>query len=453
MKISTLRNLSTLVARICPPHRIQLPGGALWVLLILPFTACRQSLPEPVTLTFLDPEWSHDARERSLLSDQMLLEFTQQTGIRVKHLPAPETSPAQLALIRDLLQKEAPTPDVYGIDVIWPGMLSEYLVDLKPYFASETASEDREVVRNYTIQEKLVALPYHLNTGVLFYRADLLDKYGYREPPKTWDEMEKMALRIQEGERSRGNRDFWGFVGPGAASEGLTCNALEWQFDEGGGHIIEADKKISVNNPNAIRAWERAAHWVGWISPPSVLSYQEWDSSNAFLNSERAAFARGWTSDYFLRHPLDLPIQDRVGETSLPGGKLARVGTLGGFGLGISRFSTHVPEAVKLVQFLLHKEAQLEQAQLSRPLPRYPQLYEMPNILSVNSGHGQSGNGAGVVTRPSTVSGANFDDVSRAYIAAVHSVLAGRARAADAARELEKRLVAITGFQTGLPSN
>ena len=57
----------------------------------------------------------------------------------------------------------------------------------------------------------------------------------------------------------------------------LTCNALEWQASEGGGRIIERDKTISVNNPQTIRAWRRAARWVGSISPPSVVAYKEWD--------------------------------------------------------------------------------------------------------------------------------------------------------------------------------
>ena len=101
MKISSLRNLWTPFS----PQRPVLPklvGISLGILSASLLWACRPPLEEPATLTFLDPEWSHDARERSVLSDASLEEFTRQTGIRVKHLPALETSPGQLSLIRDL---------------------------------------------------------------------------------------------------------------------------------------------------------------------------------------------------------------------------------------------------------------------------------------------------------------------------------------------------------------
>ena len=59
---------------------------------------------------------------------------------------------------------------------------------------------------------------------------------------------------------------------------------------------------------------------------------------------------------------------------------------------------------------------------------------------------------SGVVGRPSTVAGEEYEDVSRAYIQAVHSVLLGQSRAPEAAASLERELVRITGFKTGPPS-
>jgi trehalose/maltose transport system substrate-binding protein len=233
------------------------------LLLSLCLDCSRQSSHEPVTVTFLDIEWDTPDRLPGLGQD--LQAFTQETGIQVKRLPGPAGSLSQLALWRELLEKGAGTPDVYGIDVIWPGILSEYFMDLKPYFAAELSSQYPVLVASYTVGAKLVAVPRHAYVGTLLYRTDLLRRYGYREPPKTWDELQAMATRIQTGERAKGEKDFWGYAWPAGLNEDLTCSGLEWQVSEGGGRIIEDDKTISVNNPHAIYAWQRAARWVGSI--------------------------------------------------------------------------------------------------------------------------------------------------------------------------------------------
>lgn len=409
---------------------------------------------ESVTVTFVDPEWSHDLTEHTVVADDRLKDFTQETGIDVKHLPTPETTLDQLDLVRKLLRQGSSTPDVSGVDVIWPEVLSEELMDLKPYLATELSSINADVAASYTVNGKLVAVPYHSDLGVLFYRRDLLRRYGYRAPPRTWDELEQMAARIQNGERARGQKDFWGFTWPGAAGEGLTCNALEWQFSEGGGRIIEANGTISVNNPDAIRSWQRAAHWIGWISPPSVTSLQEWDAVNAFYYARKSAFFRGWARSYLLS-VRDIPsTRDTIGITRIPAGKNAQAATLGGFGLGLSRSSRHTAEALQLIRFLIHREIKIEEARVDYESQNWPELYDPTAILRAkrNSADNRKLQVSGVVTRPSTVAGGKYEKVSRAYIQAVSSVLLGQSKAPEAAASLEQELVRITGFKPGLPS-
>ena len=58
---------------------------------------------------------------------------------------------------------------------------------------------------------------------------------------------------------------------------------------------------------------------------------------------------------------------------------------------------------------------------------------------------------ANIVARPSVATGSAYKDVSRAYIDAVHSVLTGEREAPEAAAELEKKLIEITGFRAGPP--
>ena len=427
-------------------------AGLLGISLLSLHLGCsRQSSHEPVTVSFVDPEWSHDTTPRKLASDAALRKFTEETGIRVNHLPAPESSPEQLALISQLLQKGTGSPDVVAIDVIWPGILQQDLLDLKSDFTKQEASEDPALLANFTVDGRLVAVPYHTNIGVLSYRTDLLKEYGFREPPRTWAELEKMASRIQEGERGKGNKNFWGFVWPGSASEGLTCSALEWQYSQGGGRIVADNGTVTVNNPNTIRAWERAAKWVGWISPPSGLAYQEWDGTNAFNVSGTAAFIRGWTSEYVLGQPVKSPVSGRFGVTSVPGGEGGRVGVLGGLGLSVSRRSTHRAEALRLVRFLVDREHQLEATREQSGPPPFPELFDLPPILKAYSRFAEPADGkrSSTIARPSTVTGEKYARVSRAYFQTVNNVLSGKAKAPDAAAALEKELVEITGFKTG----
>lgn len=101
--------------------------------------------------------------------------------------------------------------DVYMIDVIWPGIVAPHALDLKPYLTEAELKEFfPRIVQNNTIRGKLTSLPFFTDAGILYYRKDLLEKYGYTSPPRTWNELEQMAERVMEGERRAGNRDFWG---------------------------------------------------------------------------------------------------------------------------------------------------------------------------------------------------------------------------------------------------
>jgi len=409
----------------------------------------RESAREPVTLTLIE-EWTNKAfsegRQREL--DQ----FTRETGIRVTLLPSPESARDKLALWQSLLETGAAGPDVFGIDVIWPRILNEYLIDLEPYFRKEIALQFPAIAASYTVGHKVVAIPYRADIGLLFYRTDLLRKYGYHAPPKTWDELETMAARIQAGERARGRRDFWGFVWQGAAEEALACNALEWQAAAGGGRIIENDTTISVNNPRAIRSWERAAHWVGSISPPSVVGYTEWDAVNVWIAGD-AAFMRNWPTAYVDSRAPDSPIRDNFDIALLPAGSAGHEGTLGGAGLAVSRFSPHPREAIALVRYLSRADVQVTRSRVLSEPPTLPGLYDHPDVLAANPHFPQVREAfrTATVSRPSNVTGKKYQAVTDAYILAVHSVLTGRQRAPAAAAALERELVRLTNFRTRPP--
>ncbi len=428
--------------------RLARTWGSCVCLALLAGAACGRGPAHRVTLTVLG--FSLDAGEA--VRRDALAEFTSTTGIAVDLVPTWGTSAEQLDQTLRLLDQHANAPDVYLIDVIWPGTLAANLLDLSPFRDDDARSHLPALLANDTVQDRLVSLPFYVNVGMLYYRTDLLSKYGYLHPPATWDELETMAGRMQQGERAAGNPEFWGYVWQGAAYEGLTCNALEWQASFGGGRIIERDGTISVNNPRTIDALRRAARWVGTISPPSVLSYTESDSLNAF-RAGNAAFLRHWSGGLPRGSTRNLPIRERFAVTLLPAGSRGHAQAMGGFHLAVSRYSPHPQESARLVTYLSGRPVQLRRALARGTLPSIPQLYGDPALVRALP-YAATLRAAGAeawVARPSTIAAGNYREVSRAYYQTVHDILRREAPAPEALAVLEKRLAALTGLQPGPP--
>ena len=422
------------------------------LLLGMAITDCRQSPREPVTLRYTY-SWNEDKPKTRALLQQ----FTSETAIRVRNIPIPEATREYLDLARKLLADNSGA-DLLNIDLIWSPTLEPDLIDLKPYLAGEIAQIEPELLTSYTVNGKLVAVPFNVPLGGLEYRTDLLREYGYDHPPRTWDELESMAARIQAGERGKGRKDFWGYVWQGADSEALICNALEWQASAGGGRIIEQDRTISVNNPATIAAWQRAKRWIGRISPPGVVAYREADSMLAF-DSGKAAFGRIWLLTPMTRAGQarqtgwrSTPTVVQTGFARMPAGNAGSVGTLGGTGTAVSIHSAHREEAVALVRYQLRALMQAGESDAGSGGTGQTEFSAPPSVAErhdVPTGGLQPH--ARILARPSIFAGNKYKQLSRAYIDGVHSVLTGQREASGVAAELEKQFIEMTGFSAGPP--
>jgi trehalose/maltose transport system substrate-binding protein len=409
------------------------------------------SVAPPITITFIG---RGPASLAELAADQSdLSQFTKKTGIQVKFIVGPESMTGRLQLYLDALERRSSTPDVLYTDVVWPGVLAEYAVDLRQYADEEAKKLLPLAVQNGTVDGRLVALPFSVDAGLLYYRTDLLTKYGFAHPPETWDELAQMARRIQAGERAEGRKNFWGYIWQGAAYEGLTCNALEWQVSSGGGKIIEDDGTISVNNPQTVMALKMAKSWVGSISPPSVLAFKEADVSNTW-EAGNAAFRRDWVwRGNSATRLADLAESGKFGTSLPPSGGAGHASVLGGQGLMVSKYSEHPREAAELARYLTRRDVQIGHWQRESMLPVLAEFYLDPQYLAARPSLGRLKDiiTGGTTTRPSTISGKHYAEVSRAYYEAVHSVLTGDVTSEKAMADLEADLVKITGFKTGKP--
>ena len=378
----------------------------------------------------------------------------QNPGVTVEVLETGDLADDRLSFYLQLFEAQSSDVDVFQIDVIWPGDLAQHFVDLYEYGAADVAGEHfPAIIQNNTVDGQLIGIPWFTDAGLLYFRTDLLEKYGFDGPPATWNELQSMAEMIQAGERAEGNPDFWGYVWQGNAYEGLTCDAIEWVASNNGGTIVSPDGVITINNQNAVDVIEQAASWVGTISPNGVTNFAEEDARNMF-QAGNAAFMRNWPYAYSLGQSDDSAIAGMFDVSPLPSGEGGTpAAALGGWQLAVSQYSENPAAAADVALFLASYEEQKIRAVEGSLNPTIAALYEDPDVLEASPFFGSLYDVfVNATPRPSTATAPNYAAVSRAFFTAVHDVLTG-AEDADVALELlELDLQDITGFETGQPN-
>jgi trehalose/maltose transport system substrate-binding protein len=368
-------------------------------------------------------------------------EWAARTGNTVSIVNTPNSSSDRFALYVQLLASRSPEIDVLQIDVVWPGMLAPHLADLGPALGDRASEHFPALVENNTVDGRLVAMPWFVDAGLLYYRRDLLDKHGFA-PPETWQQLTHIAATIQQRERQAGHAGLWGFVFQGKPYEGLTCDALEWVASHGGGTFIGADGDITADHPRAVAALELAASWVGSISPRGVLNYDE-EAARGVFQTGNAVFMRSWPYAWALVEGEDSPVRGKVGVVALPrgDGEGRHAGALGGWQLAVSRYSRHPEQAMDLVRYLTSARVQKDRALRGAYNPTIASLYEDPDILAANPFFSELlPTFTGALPRPARQTGAHYNQVSAAIWQAVHAVLAGQVDAAEGMARLRKSL-------------
>ncbi|MFQ5600534.1 MAG: ABC transporter substrate-binding protein [Candidatus Krumholzibacteriia bacterium] len=378
--------------------------------------------------------------------EEHLRTWSERTGHRVESIGMPSSSTERLALYSQYWAAGSDEVDLYLIDVIWPGIAAPHLLDLGRHLgAEELEAFVPRLLEANRVGDRLVALPLWSDVGLLYVRSDLLRKYGYDRPPRTWDELTRWAARIQEGERAT-DAAFHGYVWQGARYEGLTCNALEWFASFGAGPLVGADGSLDLDLPRAASALEMARGWIGTISPRGVTAYME-EESRQIWQGGHAAFLRSWPYVYALSRAEGSAVRGRFAVAPLPSGPDGqRAATLGGWQLAVSARTRHREAALDLLRFLAGAEVQRARAlELGQP-PSLRSLYADPVVLAANP-HFEAIDAAmqSVAVRPSNASGDRYNEVSNALCAAVHEVLTGGQEPESALRKLTSRLRRVLG--------
>jgi trehalose/maltose transport system substrate-binding protein len=308
---------------------------------------------------------------------------------------------------------------------LWPGAFAPFLVDLKPKLGAAAKQHTAGLIKNDTIKGKLVAMPWFGDFGILYYRTDLLKKYGYSKPPTTWTQLFAMAKKIQDGEQ-QSNDKFYGFVFQGNSYEGLTCDALEWYQSSGAGGFID-NGKVTINNKKGAAVLDQFRAQIGKITPRDVTTYQEGEAHTAFVEGN-AAFMRNWPYAYSIgQDPKSSKIVNKFSVTVLPHGPGGHaVGTVGGWQLGINKYSKHVDASIEFVRYMTSAPVQKFDAITNTNVPTIPAVAKDPAVVKANPYLKPAIANVARVARPSSILGAHYNEGSKAIYQGINQILNGR---------------------------
>jgi multiple sugar transport system substrate-binding protein len=279
------------------------------------------------------------------------------------------------------LQAGGTETDVFGGDVPWTAELAEngWIADVSSRFPEAEQSEFlKGQIQSLTFEGKIWGKPWYADAGLLFYRKDLLERSGFSEPPKTWDELKEMAERVVQDSGTR-----YGFVFQGANNETGVCNGLEYIWTHGG-EVLEGEKVI-IESPGSVAGLTTEQSMISeGVAPQAVANYTLLESETAFVNGD-AVFCRNWPYMYgVVFDPAESKIKpEQVSVAPLPVGEghSQTASCLGGWNMLISASSEMQDEAWEFVQFMSSEETQKKQTLSVFTLPTLNALYEDREVL------------------------------------------------------------------------
>jgi len=310
---------------------------------------------------------------------QLLERFEKENpGIKIKDETLPASTDEQHQFYVINLEGKSSDFDVLSMDVIWVPEFARagWLRDLSHLLSEKERDEFFEgPMQAVSYKGRVYAIPWYIDAGVLYYRKDLLQKYGFK-PPETWQELVKIAQHIISREKR-----LYGFIWQGKQYEGLVCNALEY-FWSNGGDILK-DGKVVIDSPENIEALSFMRDLIAKykITPPLVTTATEEPTRHIF-GSGRAVFMRNWPYAWNIFEKDGSPVKGKVGVAPMPSFPKGRsASTLGGWQLGINRYSRHPEAAERFVKFLTSGEAQKTLALTIGYKPTRKSLYKDRDLI------------------------------------------------------------------------
>jgi multiple sugar transport system substrate-binding protein len=284
-------------------------------------------------------------------------------------------------LYRNAFEGKSPLYDLIYMDIIWVPEFARngWLMDLTEKFSPDElkAFIDSEVEYG-KYKDKLYRIPFRSDVGVLFYRKDLLDELKLK-PPETFEELIQVSREVKRYKQDIQDAYLW----QGEPSEAMTAMFIEVLYSSGGYWIDQENKKVGLDEPEAIQAVEflRSTIKTG-ISPQNFTSYDEEQARRSFRDN-KAVFMRNWPDVWLKVNDSEAAFPNKIAIKSVVQAKqkVSRA-CKGGWGFGIAKNTKHEKEALKAIQFFTNAASQQKFTLAYASMPSLKNLFFEPKIVA-----------------------------------------------------------------------
>ncbi len=266
-------------------------------------------------------------------------------------------------------------PDVFEVGNTWVPEF-EALGAVEPLMLSATEKEDffSGILDSSSVHGRLMAMPWYIDTRLLFYRRDLLSSAGFEAPPTTWSEW----LLMMETLRDRNAGPFKALIAP----------LSEWQLPvilgmQSGASLLDAEGCFGRFQAASFRA---AFHFYIELYEKGLAALM----GDAQMTSLYQDFAGGRIA-FYVTGPWNLgefhrrlpPSLEGVWATAvMPGPTGPGASLAGGSSLAVSSSSSQKEKALALVEFMARPQSLLTLYQATGDLPPKRSVWSDPLLLA-----------------------------------------------------------------------
>ena len=275
-------------------------------------------------------------------------------------LPPPSSSTeVHQALVQQLARRTG-TPDVFTQDVVWIAEFAGagWALPLDEYYDANVQKEYFPgTIAACTFQGKLTALPWFVDSGMLYYRKDLLEGIGAKVP-ETWADLDDRGTGDPEIRQGGFRLPLAGQAGRGAGLRPGLGHRLQRRRDPGARRQIGAAERRQGGRGGAVPLRH---HQQDQDQPRRRAELGRGAVAPAVHRRSRGAFLRNWSYVYSISQDAKASaVVGKVGVAPLPhfpGGKSAAC--LGGYQYGVNAATKNREAAIDFLTWMSSPATQL----------------------------------------------------------------------------------------------